>query len=191
MAPLTESTELGVNSGRHEWWIELQPGTVDTHTGSNIAEELDSRLQEAHEVYKMRRWEGNLGPPYVRLVMPGAFEHWLRHNNLWGGPHKLPIARNDRRIADGLSKMARFQKIKMIRCRRYKLAWQVLLQRSNRLAVFGVTWMLVRKNQREKMGPPLRGFRRALPVSGKENAGQSSDLMRGSYSERSIMPSLR
>ncbi|GAB5561584.1 MAG: GH3 auxin-responsive promoter family protein [Synoicihabitans sp.] len=110
VAPLTDHAELGSSHGQHEWWIELQPGTIETPTGPNIAAELDSRLQEIHETYKLRRKEGRLKAPYVRLVMPGAFEHWMRHNSLWGGPHKLPIARNDRQIADGLTKMARFSK---------------------------------------------------------------------------------
>ncbi|MBT5904085.1 MAG: hypothetical protein HOH58_18460 [Opitutaceae bacterium] len=110
VAPLISRSELGVNYGCHEWWIELRAGTVDTPTGPIIAADLDQRLQDAHEGYKRRRWNGNLEAPYVRLVMPGAFEHWLRHHQKWGGPHKLPITRNDREIADSLAEMARFAK---------------------------------------------------------------------------------
>lgn len=110
VAPLKNRSELGVNYGCHEWWIELQAGTVDTPTGPIIAAELDQRLQNHHEGYKLRRWNGNLEAPFVRLVMPGAFAHWLRHHQKWGGPHKLPITRNDREIADSLTEMARFAK---------------------------------------------------------------------------------
>lgn len=110
VAPLPNRSELGVTHGCHEWWIELRAGTVDTPTGPIIAKELDHLLANSHEGYKSRREEGNLSAPYVRLVMPGAFEHWLKHNQLWGGPHKLPITRNDRQIADSLSEMARFAK---------------------------------------------------------------------------------
>lgn len=110
VAPLPSRSELGVSYGCHEWWIELQPGTVDTPTGPNIAAELDQRLQNSHPGYKTRRTQGNLDAPIVRLVMPGAFEHWLRHHQMWGGPHKLPITRNDRKIADSLTGMARFAK---------------------------------------------------------------------------------
>jgi hypothetical protein len=108
VAPLKSRTELSVNYGCHEWWIELQPGTVDTPTGPIIAAELDQGLQSLHAGYKSRRSHGNLYAPFVRLVMPGAFEHWLRHNHMWGGPHKLPITRDDRKIADSLTGMARF-----------------------------------------------------------------------------------
>ncbi len=110
VAPLLERTELGVSYGCHEWWIELRAGTVDTPTGPVIARELDRRLGDAHSGYRDRRKTGNLRAPIVRLVMPGAFEHWLRHTNRWGGPHKLPPTRNDREIADSLSRMARFSK---------------------------------------------------------------------------------
>ena len=110
LAPLVNRSELGVSYGSHEWWIELQAGTVDTPTGPIIAAELDQRLQNLHEGYKMRRSKGNLEAPLVRQVMPGAFEHWLRHHNVWGGPHKLPITRNDRKIAESLTEMARFAK---------------------------------------------------------------------------------
>lgn len=110
VAPLHQRTELGVNHGCHEWWIELRSGTIDTPTGPLIAAELDQRLRDSHEAYRDRRKQGNLASPYVRLVMPGAFEHWMRHHDKWGGPHKLPITRNDRKIADSLASMARFSK---------------------------------------------------------------------------------
>ena len=110
VAPLPSRTELGVNYGCHEWWIELQAGTIDTPTGPVIAAELDHSLEGSHEGYRSRRQQKNLAAPIVRLVMPGAFEHWMRHKGRWGGPHKLAITRNDRQIADSLSRMARFSK---------------------------------------------------------------------------------
>jgi hypothetical protein len=110
VAPLVKRTELGISHGSHEWWIELQAGTIDTPTGPAIAQELDRRLREALPGYRTRRENGNLRAPLVRLVMPGAFEHWLRHTGRWGGPHKLPPTRDDRTIADSLSRMARFSK---------------------------------------------------------------------------------
>lgn len=110
VAPLPSRTELGVTYGSHEWWIELQAGTIDTPRGPTIAEELDRILQDSHEDYHSRRQQGNLSAPIVRLVMPGAFEHWMRHKGRWGGPHKLAIMRNDRQIADSLSRMVRFSK---------------------------------------------------------------------------------
>lgn len=110
VAPLIKRSELGQNHGCHEWWIELQPGTVITPTGPVIAQKIDRSMSEHLPSYRNRRDNGNLRMPVVRLVMPGAFEHWLRHTGKWGGPHKLPPTRDDRQIADSLSRMARFSK---------------------------------------------------------------------------------
>jgi hypothetical protein len=46
--------------------------------------------------------EGGLDPPFVRLVMPGVFEHWMRYHGKWGGQNKMPRCRSDRLIADEL-----------------------------------------------------------------------------------------
>jgi len=44
-----------------------------------------------------------LEPPVVRLVMPGVFEHWMRHQGKWGGQNKMPRCRSDREVADQLA----------------------------------------------------------------------------------------
>jgi hypothetical protein len=45
VAPLTVNTNTGQVRGRHEWWLELKPGTVSTPTGPQIAASLDAELQ--------------------------------------------------------------------------------------------------------------------------------------------------
>ena len=69
--------------GRHEWWIELRPGTETTPTGPQMAADLDAELQQSNERYAALRVAGSVDAPFVRLVMPGVFEHWLRFRKQW------------------------------------------------------------------------------------------------------------
>ncbi len=108
VAPLFTASLTGQNRGRHEWWIELRPGTVQTPTGVPMAAQLDAELKARNEDYEAKRRGGGLEAPVVRLVMPGVFEHWMRHHGKWGGQHKMPRCRSDRVIADGLAQVARF-----------------------------------------------------------------------------------
>ncbi|HYD84888.1 MAG TPA: GH3 auxin-responsive promoter family protein, partial [Opitutus sp.] len=77
-------------------------------TGPLLASEIDTQLMARSRRYEERRREGALESPFVRLVMPGFFEHWLRHHGKLGGQHKIPASRHDRFIADELSAMACF-----------------------------------------------------------------------------------
>ena len=94
--------------GRHEWWVELRPGTVLTPTGPAMAVELDLALQKLNRGYAARRQAASLEAPAVRLVMPGVFEHWLRFQNKWGGHHQMPRCRRDRCVADELAQITSF-----------------------------------------------------------------------------------
>ena len=107
-APIFASSLTGQTRGRHEWWVELKPGTIETPTGPALAAELDAELQRLNADYTARRKSGVLEPPVVRLVMPGVFEQWMRHRSRWGGQHKMPRCRSDREIADELAQLARF-----------------------------------------------------------------------------------
>jgi hypothetical protein len=96
--------------GRHEWWVELKAGTAITPTGPIIAEEIDAELQRMNPNYGAMRSAGILDSPYVRLVMPGVFEHWMRFHGKWGGQNKMPRCRSDRIIADELGEALQFAK---------------------------------------------------------------------------------
>jgi len=98
----------GRRDARHEWWIELKPGTDETPTGPILAAELDVELQRLNEHYKTKRRGGGLGAPVVRLVIPGVFEHWMKHTGNWGRQYKMPRCRSDRAIADTLAELTRF-----------------------------------------------------------------------------------
>jgi hypothetical protein len=108
VAPLFVNSLTGQNRGRHEWWIELKPGTVATPTGPQMALELDAELQRLNDDYAAKRKGGGLDAPFVRLVMPGVFQHWLTFHGKWGGQHKMPRCRSDRVIADELAQVTNF-----------------------------------------------------------------------------------
>ena len=108
VAPLLASNLTGKQHGRHEWWIELRPGTISTPTGVAMAQQLDVELLRLSEDYAARRKAGVVETPMVRLVMPGVFEHWLRFHDALGGLHKTPRCRGDRTIADQLAQVTHF-----------------------------------------------------------------------------------
>lgn len=108
VAPLFTNSLTGQQRGKHEWWVELKPGTVITPTGPALAVELDAELQHLSNDYAAKRKGGGLEAPVVRLVMPGVFEQWMRSQDKWGGQNKMPRCRSDREVADGLAQIARF-----------------------------------------------------------------------------------
>ena len=105
---ITVETLVGERRGRHEWWIELSPGTMATPTGPQLATELDAKLSVTHAPYADRRARGILEAPVVRLVMPGVFEHWRRFHGRWGGQNKMTRCARDRVIADEFDAMTKF-----------------------------------------------------------------------------------
>jgi len=105
---VTAETLVGERSGRHEWWIELNPGTAATPTGPQLAAELDAKLSVTHPAYADCRARRVLEAPVVRLVMPGVFEHWRRFHGRWGGQQKMTRCAGDRTIADEFDAMTRF-----------------------------------------------------------------------------------
>ena len=110
VAPLFASSSTGRTRGRHEWWVELKAGTLLTPTGPVMAVELDAELKRLNEDYEAKRNGGGLDAPFVRLVMPGVFEQWMRFHGKWGGQSKMPRCRSDRTIADELGGALQFAK---------------------------------------------------------------------------------
>jgi hypothetical protein len=110
VAPLSNDPTIRSMRGRHEWWVELQAGTLLTPTGPIIAPELDAEMTKLSRGYAAKRSSGLLDAPFVRLVMPGVFEHWMRYHSKWGGNNKMPRCRSDRMIADELGGALQFAK---------------------------------------------------------------------------------
>lgn len=108
VAPLFGPSRAGAIRGRHEWWVELNAGTVATPRGPQLAGELDVELCRLSTTYADGRRLGALEPPIVRLVMPGVFKYWLQYRHRWGGQHKTPRCRSDRAVADELAQVTQF-----------------------------------------------------------------------------------
>ena len=110
VAPIFSRSTMGRVTGRHEWWVELEAGTLITPTGPIIAPEVDAEIKRVNKDYDVKRSSGALEAPFVRLVMPGVFEHWMRYHKKWGGQHKMPRCSSDRKIADELGAALQFAK---------------------------------------------------------------------------------
>lgn len=108
VAPFFSGAAARPVRGRHEWWIELRPGTNMTPKGPEMAAALDTELQRLNAEYAARRRAGGIEAPLVRLVMPGVFEHWLTFKGKWGGQNKTPRCRSDRAVADELAQITNF-----------------------------------------------------------------------------------
>jgi hypothetical protein len=109
VAPYSTKSITGQTRGRHEWWVELRPGTAITPTGTLLETQLDAKLQLFNPCYAAKRKDGLLLAPSVRLVMPGTFEYWMRRRGKWGGHSKMPRCRSDRLVADELAQLTRFR----------------------------------------------------------------------------------
>jgi len=109
VAPQTSVRSFGRGqTGRHEWWIELRPGTLTTPTGVAMAGNLDAELCRLSESYERQRAAAVLDPPVVRLVMPGIFNHWMGFAKKLGGQHRMPRCTTDRTIAQELASLTNF-----------------------------------------------------------------------------------
>jgi hypothetical protein len=70
---------------------------------SGFSAALDRELAALNDDYAAKRAGRGLDLPLVRVVPAGGFERWLKQAGKWGGQHKTPRCRSDRRIADALA----------------------------------------------------------------------------------------
>ncbi len=96
VAPRFVDAQAGEKRGRHEWWIELKMTTPAAPAPEVIAACLDVQLERRNDDYEAKRKGSGLELPWVRLVAPGTFEHWLRARGKWGEQNKMPRCRSDR-----------------------------------------------------------------------------------------------
>jgi hypothetical protein len=86
----------------HEWWVEFNrhPDNVTA-----FAERIDKHLQHKNTYYADLR-EGNvLQQLKIRPLKQGAFVDYMKAQGKLGGQNKVPRLTNDRKIADGLTKL--------------------------------------------------------------------------------------
>lgn len=91
-----------------EWWVELKPGSRQTPTGPLLTQKLDEMLARRRSAYREAREQGRLGPPVVRLVIPGIFREWLHCNRLLSPRFTFPRCLPNRSIANALAAQAKF-----------------------------------------------------------------------------------
>ena len=108
VAPYVQRVAAGQVIHVHEWWLELRTHSVKTPTANVLGPELDAELSRRNPDYAARRTQNLLGPPQLRLVMPGVFDRWAREQHKTASASKLPRCRPDRLIADQLAALAPF-----------------------------------------------------------------------------------
>jgi hypothetical protein len=108
VAPYEQRIGPGHVANLHEWWLELGTHTVKTPMANVLGPEIDEELARRNNDYALRRNNGILAAPAIRLVMPGLFEEWARKQGKTASASKLPRCRSDRLIADQLAEMAPF-----------------------------------------------------------------------------------
>ncbi len=108
VAPYEQRVAAGQVAHFHEWWLELTTHSVKTPMANVLGPELDAELCRRNPNYAGRRAQNLLGPPQVRLVMPGVFERWAQEQHKTASASKLPRCRSDRLIADQLAALAPF-----------------------------------------------------------------------------------
>lgn len=108
VAPQLSHSLTGQLHGRHEWWIELLPGSQETPTGPVLCLVLDKILCDKSPTYAQRRKAGTLAAPLVRLLIPGIFDRWADLQTSDAEYIDLPVSLPNRNVADVLAKLTRF-----------------------------------------------------------------------------------
>jgi hypothetical protein len=75
--------------GGHHWLIE-PAGAATPGLAPRLAAALDASLVSRNDDYAAHRRGGQLDPPEVTLLPPGAFARWMRAEGKLGGQHKVP-----------------------------------------------------------------------------------------------------
>ena len=89
IAEYTVGPVFGTTRGHHRWLVEPTAPTDPGLVGS-LARALDAALILANDDYAVHRRGGQMGPPEVTPLPPGAFARWMRAQGKLGGQHKVP-----------------------------------------------------------------------------------------------------
>lgn len=87
----------------HEWLIEF---ATEPHDLTAFTRDLDRRLTELNVYYDDLITGGILRPLKPVPMLRGAFQQYMKSQGKLGGQNKVPRLANDRRIAEGLLKLA-------------------------------------------------------------------------------------
>ena len=72
------------------WPLRLRVVEADPALAARLARALDAALTLANDDYAAHRRGGQMDPPEVALLPPGAFADWMRAQGKLGGQHKVP-----------------------------------------------------------------------------------------------------
>jgi hypothetical protein len=89
-------------TGRHRILVE------SAAPAPGLAAALDAALMAANEDYEAHRRGGQMAPPEVETLRPGAFEAWMRATGRIGGQNKVPrVIADPARFAEAAAALAR------------------------------------------------------------------------------------
>jgi hypothetical protein len=89
VAEYTVGPVFGATRGHHRWLVETAT-PADPLQAASLASALDAALIRANDDYAAHRRGGQMDPPEVTLLPPGAFAGWMRAQGKLGGQHKVP-----------------------------------------------------------------------------------------------------
>jgi hypothetical protein len=89
IAEYTVGPVFGATRGHHRWLVETA-AAADPAGAARLAQALDAALVGANDDYAAHRRGGQMDPPEVTLLPPGAFARWMRAEGKLGGQHKVP-----------------------------------------------------------------------------------------------------
>jgi hypothetical protein len=99
IAEYTVGPVFGATRGHHRWLVE-PTAAADPALAGRLAQALDAALVRANDDYAAHRHGGQMDPPEVALLPPGAFARWMRAEGRLGGQHKVPrVLTNPARFA--------------------------------------------------------------------------------------------
>jgi hypothetical protein len=89
IAEYTVGPVFGATRGHHRWLVE-PTGAAAPGAAERLAKAVDAALILANDDYAAHRRGGQMDPPEVTLLPPGAFAAWMRAQGKLGGQHKVP-----------------------------------------------------------------------------------------------------
>jgi hypothetical protein len=92
----------GDGADAHLYLVEFAEKPAGEEQLRQFAALIDAALMTANADYAAHRHSGQLTPPQVRVMEPGAFARWMKHRGKLGGQNKVPRIINDLALFDDL-----------------------------------------------------------------------------------------
>ncbi len=92
----------------HLYLVEFAAPSCETRLGS-FAAHVDATLIEANADYAAHREGGQLAPPHIVTLQPGAFARWMKARGRLGGQNKVPRIVSQPELFDDLRRFAKLE----------------------------------------------------------------------------------